>query len=75
MNCSNLQIEDINNIFSKVLYEFPVERIAIKFPKWIDGLDFTHPLKAKLFEQMQNMTMGQIVGYAKNVEFFDNKDI
>lgn len=23
-----------------------------------------------LFEKMQEMTMGQIVGYAKNVEFF-----
>ena len=23
-----------------------------------------------LFEKMQDMTMGQIVGYAKNVEFF-----
>ena len=30
---------------------------------------------ADLFEKMQDMTMGQIVGYAKNVEFFDNYDI
>ena len=28
-----------------------------------------------LFEKMQEMTMGQIVGYAKNVEFFDDGDI
>ncbi len=28
-----------------------------------------------LFEKMQYMTMGQIVGYAKNVEFFGEKDI
>ncbi len=36
----------------------------------------SHNIEANnLFEQMQNMTMGQIVGYAKNVEFFDNKDI
>ena len=30
---------------------------------------------ADLFEKMQNMTMGQIVSYAKNVEFFGDSDI
>lgn len=30
---------------------------------------------ADLFEKMQDMTMGQIVSYAKNVEFFDDGDI
>ena len=54
MNCSNLQIEDINTIFSKVLYEFPVERIAIKFPKWIDGLDFNHSLKSELINEIKD---------------------
>ncbi|MDD7457971.1 MAG: hypothetical protein PUK83_06060 [Clostridia bacterium] len=28
-----------------------------------------------LFEKMQEMTMGQIIGYAKNVEFFGDGDI
>ena len=50
----NLNIEDINTIFSKVLYEFPVERIAIKFPKWIDGLDFNHSLKSELISQIKD---------------------
>ena len=48
MNCEYLTIDDINNMFSKVLYEFPVEQICIKFPRWIDGLDCDHPLKAEL---------------------------
>ena len=30
---------------------------------------------ADLFEKMQDMTMGQIVSYAKNVEFFGDSDI
>lgn len=30
---------------------------------------------ADLFEKMQDMTMGQIVGYAKNIEFFGDGDI
>ena len=30
---------------------------------------------ADLFKKMQDMTMGQIVGYARNVEFFGDGDI
>ena len=30
---------------------------------------------ACLFEKMQEMTMGQIIGYARNVEFFSDDDI
>jgi len=28
-----------------------------------------------LFEEMQTMTMGQIIGHAKRVEYFENSDI
>lgn len=54
INCESLTIDDINNMFSKILYEFPVEQICIKFPRWIDGLDCDHPLKAELFEEIKN---------------------
>ena len=54
INCEDLTADDINSMFANLLYEFPVEEIRIAFPKWVDGLDFTHPLKAKLFEQMQD---------------------
>lgn len=53
-NCENLTIDDITDMFSKVLYEFPVEQINIKFPRWIDGLDFSHPLKSQLFDEIKN---------------------
>ena len=54
INCESLTIDDINNMFSKILYEFPVEQICIKFPRWIDGLDCGHPLKTELFEEIKN---------------------
>ena len=54
INCENLSINDINNIFSKVLYEFPADQVRIKFPKWIDGLDFSHPLKTELFNEIKD---------------------
>jgi stage IV sporulation protein A len=54
INCEYLNLDDINNMFSKILYEFPVEQICIKFPRWIDGLDCNHPLKVELFEEIKN---------------------
>lgn len=54
LNCEYLNLDDINNIFSKVLYEFPVSQIKINFPNWIDGLNFEHPLKAELFNEIKD---------------------
>lgn len=54
INCAELDISDITNIFSKILYEFPVSQVNFAFPKWINGLDFSHPLKQELFSQIQN---------------------
>ena len=53
-NCEYLTIDDINNMFSKVLYEFPVEQIKIKFPRWIDGLEASHPLKTELYQEIKD---------------------
>ena len=53
-DCSNLELDDINNIFSKILYEFPIERININFPKWADRLDEGHWLKKELFTEIKN---------------------
>lgn len=53
INCEYLTIDDINNIFSSVLYEFPADQIRIKLPKWIDGLDFSHPVKSELYKEIK----------------------
>ena len=53
-NCENLTIDDINTMFSKVLYEFPVDQIRIKFPRWVDGLDLAHPLKSELYQEIKD---------------------
>ena len=53
-NCSRLDMEDINDIFSKILYEFPIERVNLNFPKWVDGLSDSHWLKEELFKEIQD---------------------
>lgn len=51
VNCLDLNLEDINNIFSKLLYEFQIERINIKFPAWVNGLETNSTLKNTLYNK------------------------
>ncbi len=52
-DCSTLDLEDINTIFSKILYEFPVETIELNFPRWVDGLSSEHWLKKQLHAEIK----------------------
>ena len=54
INCANLNLNDITNIFSKILYEFPISQINFKFPAWVNGLDLNHELKIKLFSEIRD---------------------
>ncbi len=53
VNCLELNLDDINSIFSKLLYEFMIERVEVKFPRWIDGLDINNELKVNLFDTVK----------------------
>ena len=83
INCEELSIDDINNMFSKILYEFPVEQVNFKFPKWIDGLDFEHPLKSELYNQIKSAfcdvsvlkEVSSCVDNIKQTEIIDNTSI
>lgn len=57
-NCVNLGEEDINNIFSKILYEFPIERVNINLPRWIESLDYENPLKVELYKEIKESFKG-----------------
>ena len=52
INCLEMNLEDINNIFSKLLYEFTIERIDVNLPKWIRSLDFENEIKLKLKQEI-----------------------
>lgn len=54
IDCSELNMEDVNAIFNTILYEFPVEQINIDFPRWINHLEDNHWIKEKLYSSIQN---------------------
>ena len=58
IDCDNLDLNDINEILGKVLYEFPIDQININFPKWLDGLDFNHWIKKELYSEFKNAFSG-----------------
>lgn len=76
-DCSNLSLYDINEIFSKVLYEFPIERINISYPKWVDGLNNSHWLKQELNNEIKNTFNGVKIIKQANfaVDNLQNTDI
>ncbi len=58
INCANLNIDDVNDIFGNLLYEFPIEQMNINFPRWIDSLNDNHELKQELYKDMKNAFNG-----------------
>lgn len=52
-DCTMLNQNDVNRIFGKILYEFPIERINIKYPGWIEGLSDEHSLKKELYNEIK----------------------
>lgn len=49
VNCLNLTQDDIKEILSVVLSEFPIKEILVDMPKWIVGLEKEHWLKKSVF--------------------------
>lgn len=52
-DCASLNEDDLNDIFARILYEFPIEQININFPKWLDGLSDDHWLKCKMYDEIK----------------------
>lgn len=53
-DCSNLSIDDINDMFGRLLFEFPIEQMNINLPKWVDALNDEHWLKQRLYSDIKN---------------------
>lgn len=52
VNCAELDANDINNIIEKILFEFPVNEIAINLPSWVDVLSSEHKIKKTIYDNL-----------------------
>lgn len=49
VNCLELGKDEITDILSNVLFEFPLKEIKIDLPGWITSLDSSHWLRSEIF--------------------------
>ena len=49
VNCLEMDEEQIREILTKVLFEFPVKEIAVDMPKWVVKLPAGHWLKSEVY--------------------------
>lgn len=45
VDCLKMEMQDLDNILEKVLFEFPAREINFHLPRWFDALDIEHWLK------------------------------
>ncbi len=60
LNCLDLTEDDIKDILSKILYEFPIKEIDIGLPMWINSLPLEHWLRSNLTECVKNSSEGLV---------------
>lgn len=53
VNCAQLQMDDLNSIMEKVLFEFPLKEIGLNIPKWVDTLDGSHWLRVSMINAIK----------------------
>lgn len=56
VSCSNLDEDDIKDIISKILFEFPVKEIKLQMPLWINTLPSDHEIKREIFEKIHSIS-------------------
>ena len=47
-DCQALDLEDIGMLLSQLLYAFPMKELQVFLPRWMDALEWTHPVKDTL---------------------------
>ena len=51
-DCQALDEEAICGLLKSLLYAFPMTRLQVFLPRWLDSLEADHPLKATLYEAL-----------------------
>ena len=71
VNCLELSEQDIIDILTETLYEFPIKEIKIKFPMWITALNNEHWLQKEMFSSILNCS--ESVSKVSDISVFTKK--
>ena len=53
LDCQAVDKEGIAKLFQAMLYAFPVKEIRVHLPRWMDALEWEHPLKERVFRALR----------------------
>jgi len=53
MDCLNMEVADVENLFEKLLFEFPIKEVTINLPGWVEGLPKHHRIKKEIMETLK----------------------
>ena len=65
-DCQALEPEGIAQLLEELLYSFPLQQIRVYLPRWLDALEWEHPVKATVFTALQ--TLGQQITVLSQAE-------
>ncbi len=54
VNCLELTEQEVKDILSDILYEFPVTKVGIHFPSWINNLEKDNYLRSSVFDTIRD---------------------
>jgi len=54
VNCLEIREDEIKEILTQVLFEFPIKEISIELPAWINTLEKNHWLKQEVFSSISD---------------------
>ena len=53
VSCPELDEEDVENILSMVLDEFPIAEVSVKMPEWLCALEDGHRVKVSVYDKLR----------------------
>ncbi|MGN0436689.1 MAG: stage IV sporulation protein A [Wujia sp.] len=72
INCDQLKMADINNIFEKLLLDFPVSAVNFSIPKWIEAMDNSSEMKSCIIDVAKGIFGG--IAHMKDAKIGDIMD-
>lgn len=51
-DCQVLEEQGILRLLKQLLYSFPMQELRVYLPRWMDALEFGHPVKEALFQSL-----------------------